>query len=123
MKLCLDEHYAKRIAELLRERERGPEVGCVKERPDLVSLSDGALWEQMQQEHRALLTENVADFMPLVTRTSETGESHWGIIFSNSRSMPRGSATIGVFVESIDRMMLEFAGEDEFRDRVEWLHP
>jgi hypothetical protein len=37
--------------------------------------------------------------------------------------MPRGSATIGVFVESIDRMMLEFAGEDEFRDRVEWLHP
>lgn len=123
MKLCLDEHYAKRIAELLRERERGREVGCVKERPDLVSLSDGALWEQMQQEHRALLTENVADFMPLVTRTSETGESHWGIIFSNSRSMPRGSATIGVFVESIDRMMLEFAGEDEFRDRVEWLHP
>jgi len=123
VKLCLDEHYAKRIAELLRERERGREVGFVKERPDLVSLSDGALWEQMQQEHRALLTENVADFMPLVTRTSETGESHWGIIFSNSRSMPRGSATIGVFVESIDRMMLEFAGEDEFRDRVEWLHP
>jgi hypothetical protein len=121
VKLCLDEHYAKRIAELVRER--GREVDCVKERPDLVSLSDGELWEQMQQEHRALLTENVADFMPLVTRTSETGESHWGIIFSNSRSMPRGSATIGVFVESIDRVMQEFAGEDDFRDRVEWLHP
>jgi Domain of unknown function (DUF5615) len=121
VKLCLDEHYAKRIAELLRER--GREVDCVKERADLVSLRDGALWEQMQQEHRALLTQNVADFMPLITRTSETGESHWGIIFSNSRSMPRGSATIGVFVESIDRVMQEFAGEDEFRDRVDWLHP
>jgi hypothetical protein len=37
--------------------------------------------------------------------------------------MPRGSATIGVFVESIDRVMREFAGEDDFRYRVEWLHP
>lgn len=121
MKLCLDEHYAKRIAELLRER--GRDVDCVKERADLVSLSDGDLWERMQQEHRALLTENVADFMPLATRTSETGGSHWGILFSNSRSMPRAAATIGLFVESINRVMREFEGEDAFRDRVEWLQP
>lgn len=99
VRLCLDEHYSKEIASQLRDR--GRDVDCVKERPELVSVSDQQLWAQMQDEHRALLTENVGDFMPLITASAQAGETHSGIVFSNPRSMPRGRGTIGAFVESV----------------------
>jgi hypothetical protein len=86
----------------------------VKERPELVSLGDPELWGQMQGERRALRTENVGDFMPLVTQLAQAGEPHWAIVFSNSRSMPRSSSTIGRFVESIDSLMQRYPGEEEF---------
>ena len=121
MRLCLDEHYSKEIASELRDR--GHDVDSVKERPELVSVSDRQLWAQMQDEHRALLTENVGDFMPLVTASAQAGETHSGIVFSNPRSMPRGRGTFGVFVKSIDALMQQYPGEDDFRDRVEWLQP
>jgi hypothetical protein len=121
VRLCLDEHYSKEIASQLRDR--GQDVDCVKERPELVSVSDQQLWAQMQDEHRALLTENVGEFMPLVTASAQAGETHSGIVFSNPRSMPRGRATIGVFVGRIDVLMQQYPGEDDFRDRVEWLQP
>jgi hypothetical protein len=121
VRLCLDEHYSKDIASELRDR--GHDVDCVKERAELVSVSDPELWAQMQDEHRALLTENVGDFMPLVTASAQAGETHSGIVFSNPRTMPRGRRTIGVFVESIDALMQQYPGEDDFRDRVDWLQP
>jgi Domain of unknown function (DUF5615) len=121
VRLGLDEHHSKEIASQLRDR--GHDVDCVKERPELVSLSDPELWAQMQDEHRALLTENVGDFLPLVTASAQAGETHSGIVLSNPRSMPRGQGTIGVFVESIDALMQQYPGEDDLRDRVDWLQP
>jgi hypothetical protein len=121
VKLGLDEHYSKQIAAQLRGRSH--DVDCVKERAELVSLSDPELWAQMQDEHRALLTENVGDFMPLVTQAAQAGVTHWGIVFSNSRSMPRGAGTIGVFVDSINGLMHQHPGENDFCDRMHWLQP
>ncbi len=121
MRLCLDEHYSKEIAARLRDRDR--DVNCVKERPELVGLADPELWAQMQGERRALLTENVGDFTPLVKQAAQASESHWGIVFSSPRSMPRSSGTIGLFVETIDSLMQRYPGEEEFRDQVKWLQP
>jgi Domain of unknown function (DUF5615) len=121
LRLCLDEHYSKAIAGSLRER--GHNVDCATERPELVSAADADLWARMQEERRTLLTEDVADFMPLVTSHVEAGESHWGIVFSNPRSMPRGPGTIGLFVERLDALMKQHESDDAFRDRVEWLVP
>lgn len=121
MRLCLDEHYSKDIAAQLRKREQA--VDCVKERTDLVGLGDDELWRRMQAEHRALLTENVGDFVPLVSQSLAAGDTHWGVVFSSPRSMPRGAATIGVFVASLEALMRQFPGDDDFCGRIEWLQP
>jgi hypothetical protein len=121
VRLCLDEHYSAQIAVELRER--GHDVDCVKERPDLIQLSDSELLSQVQGEQRAILTENVADFMPLIRAMVGAGESHHGVVFTSSRSMPRHRGTIGLYVDALDRLMRAYPGEQDFIDRVEWLTP
>ena len=121
MKLCLDEHYAIQIAGDLRDR--GYDVECVKERPELIRLSDAELLTTMQGERRALLTENVADFAPLIRQIVAAGESHFGIVYTSNRSMPRSRDTIGLYVDALDELMRRFPGDNDFVDRVEWLAP
>jgi hypothetical protein len=119
VRLCLDEHYSVRIAEELRRRQH--DVVAVKERLELIAVSDPELWAALQGERRALLTENVADFMPLIHETTAASGDYWGVVFSSARSMPRGANTIGLFVERLDDLMRRYPGEDDFRNRTEWL--
>jgi Domain of unknown function (DUF5615) len=121
VRLCLDEHYSKEIA--VRLRDRSHDVHCVKERPELVGVSDRELWIGMRNERRALLTENVGDFMPLIQQDGQSGTTHWGIILSNPRVMPRGAGTIGLYVESLDALLSEHPGDDDFCNQVRWLQP
>ena len=121
MKLCLDEHYSPQIAVDLREA--GHDVVSVKERPELESLGDAELLAVMIAERRALLTENVADFAPLIRQMAAVGESHHGIVYSSSRSMPRSRSTIGMFVDALAELVRRFPGDDDFVDRIAWLNP
>jgi hypothetical protein len=119
VRLCLDEHYAAQIAVALRGG--GHEVTAVNERPELRGLDDGPLLAVMQTERSALLTENVSDFMPLVQELAARNEDHWGVVFSSPESMPRGTATIGLFVRSLDRLLIEWSAEDGLLNQVWWL--
>lgn len=119
MRLLLDEHYSPEIARALRER--GHDVELVKERADLVGLSDREVWERARSEGRALVTENAADFMLLVREAAAEGEDHFGVVFSSPRSLPRGRATIGVFVESVDALLRERPADDGLLNQVYWL--
>jgi hypothetical protein len=66
---------------------------------------------------------NVSDFMPLVQQGAAAGESHYGVIFSSPKAMPRSRATIGVYTERLDALLKEYPGEEDFRERVHWLEP
>lgn len=121
MKLCLDEHYSPDIAAALRER--GQDVVSVKERAELVSLSDAELLSTLADERRALLTENVQDFAQLVGRRAAEATSHFGVIYTSPRSMPRAKATIGVYLAALEDLLRKYPGDDDFLDRVEWLTP
>lgn len=121
MRLCLDEHYSAHIAPALRER--GHDVSAVQERPELRGLGDRELLTTLQAERSALLTENVADFMPIVQDLAARREDHWGVVFSSPESMPRGVGTIGVFVEALDRLLNELPAEDGLLSQVSWLQP
>jgi hypothetical protein len=121
VRLCLDEDYSDEIAVQLRAA--GHDVDRVKERPELISLSDAELLATMTVERRALLTENVGDFAPPLRALTAGEGSHYGVIFSSSRSMPRSRATIGNFVRALSALLQRFPGEDDFRDRIEWLSP
>ena len=56
MRLLLDEHFSRHIAEQLRTR--GHDAVAVGERADLAGLADDELFAAAQQERRAIVTEN-----------------------------------------------------------------
>lgn len=119
MRLCLDEHYSPQIAVALRDL--GHDVVAAAERSDLVSLSDAELLAALVREQRALLTENVRDFAPLVHQMAAAGERHFGLVHSSPRSMPRNRDTIGAFVESLRALLDRFPADDALVDRIKWL--
>jgi hypothetical protein len=119
VRLCLDEHYSPRIAEQLRRQ--GFDVYAVAERPELRTLCDRELWSHVQSERRALLTENLADFMPFVHEAAATGDDHWGLIMSSPRSLPHGKNTIGAFVQRLRALLETNPREADFRNGLHWL--
>jgi hypothetical protein len=121
VRLCLDEHYATQIANALRER--GHQVTAVQERPELRGIRDRELLAFMQVEGCALLTENVSDFMPFVHELAARAEDHWGFVFTSPVSMPRGTGTIGLFVDALDRLLTERPADDALMNQVWWLQP
>src|SRR5439155_24823194 len=74
---------------------------------ELRGLPDEQLLAFCVRERRALLSENAADFMPLVHQFATRGDEHYGLVFSSPGSMPRGAGTIGLFVEALDRFLRE----------------
>jgi hypothetical protein len=119
VRLLLDELYAKQIAELLRER--GHDVVSVKERPELEGLSDDDLFRSMQAEQRAILTENCADFDRLLREATEHGTTHYGIVFTSRRQLPRSRETIGLYVRILADFLGRHPGTDAILNSSRWL--
>lgn len=119
MKLLLDEHYSREIARQLRPR--GHDVVAVAGRADLVGLGDDELLRRMAQEQRAIMTNNVKDFLPLVGRAAPAADDHAGLLLTSDRSMPRRSDAIGRFVEALDAFLRRHQGTDAYRNQVQWL--
>jgi hypothetical protein len=118
LRLLLDEHYSPRIAQQLRRR--GHDVVSVSERAELIGLSDADLLRMAAAERRALVTENVADFVELTRHFAAREEDHYGLIFTSSR-FPRSRATIGVFVRQLGRFLRARPEDDALRSQVRWL--
>jgi Domain of unknown function (DUF5615) len=119
LRLLLDEHYSPRIAGELRSR--GHDAVSVQERDDLRGIGDRELFERAAAERRAFVTENVADFAPLVREAAAGGVRHFGLVYTSPRSMPRGAGTIGLYVERLDELLRAHVPEDALADRFHWL--
>jgi hypothetical protein len=119
VKLLLDEHYSPEIARQLRTR--GHDVVAVAERTDLVGLRDDQLLQLMAQEHRAIMTNNVKDFMPLASRAAQRAEDHYGLLFTSDKRIPRRSDAIGRVVDGLDAFLQRHQGEDSYHNQVQWL--
>ena len=114
MRLLLDEHYSNKIAEQLRAR--GHDVVAASERADLSGAKDPDLFRTAQLERRAVLTENWRHF-----QREMTGETHYGVIFTAGRHLPRYRSTIGLCVRILDEFLSRHPAEDALRDRWVWL--
>lgn len=118
MRLALDHHYSPQIAERLRERGHdvvaAVEVGWHAE-------EDESLLTCCYEDRRALLSNNVADFVVIARRWLAEGCSHHGLIFTSDHSMPRTRGNIGAYVEALGRLLEANAGDDAFVDRIHWL--
>lgn len=81
MKLLLDEMHAPSVAlQLIGESF---DVVAVAAQPDLRGMADEELLVHATTERRALVTENVADFMPLATQWAGEHKTHSGLVFTN----------------------------------------
>ncbi len=114
MKLLLDEHLPRVIAEQLRARSY--DVIAVTERSDLRGLPDPELFERAQAEERAMVTYNVEDFLDLDRAYQANERPHAGIILVSSRRFPRKS--VGPLVNALERFLALGA---PYRSFVHWL--
>ncbi len=119
MRLLLDEHYSPEIARQLRTR--GHDVVAVAERADLVGLGDDELLRRMAQEQRAILTNNVKDFVPLSSRAALERDDHFGLLLTSDKSMPRRNDAIGRVVDALDAFLQCHQTEHSCRNQVQWL--
>jgi predicted nuclease of predicted toxin-antitoxin system len=82
-KLLLDEHIWTYLAKILREQ--GFDVIHVNE-VDLVATPDDKIMEYAVGEHRAVVTFDIKDFVPLAVQYYEDGKEHYGVVVSNQLS-------------------------------------
>ena len=82
---------------------------------------DEALLAVCDEEQRALVTNNVADFTVIARGWAIEGRRHSGLIFTSDVSMPRGRQTIGRYVKVLEMLLQANPREDAFTDRVQWL--
>jgi predicted nuclease of predicted toxin-antitoxin system len=82
-RLLLDEHIWAYLAKLLREQ--GFDVIHVAE-ADLVATPDKEIMEYAVSSHRAVVTFNIKDFIPLAVQYFEDGKEHYGVVVSNQLS-------------------------------------
>jgi hypothetical protein len=75
----------------------------------------------MTQQRRAIMTNNVKDLIPLVTRASLAAGEHYGLLLTSDRGMPRRIDAIGRFVEALDRFLRRHESEDSYRNQIQWL--
>lgn len=121
MKLLLDEHYPRAIAEQLRAR--GHDVSSVQERRELRGQGDEAIFAVAAEEHRSLLTEDVADLLPLATRALAAGADHYGLLLTSPHGLPRTRVNIGTFVRVLHAFLEQHVREDALLNQVQWLSP
>ena len=119
MRLLLDEHYSKTIAEQLRRKSH--DVVAVTERPELIGAPDEQLFRQMPAERRAIVTENWPHFEPLLRVAADDGLDHYGVVFTSRKALPRGKGTIGLYVRVLGAFLQASPRADALRNGYCWL--
>lgn len=119
MKLALDNHYSPAIARALADQGLDVVTAVGK---GWQTEPDGSLLDLCRGERRALLTNNVADFVALANDWRATGRTHSGLIFTADAALPRTRATIGTFVRLLGDLMRANPDDDALADAVMWLN-
>jgi predicted nuclease of predicted toxin-antitoxin system len=119
VRLLLDEHFSFRIAEQLRKR--GFDVLAVAERADHRQLTDEDLLRWAHTDKRAVVTENVQDFLPIHGEFLNHGEPHSGIVLTSPHKFSRSTAGIGTLVTALAELLQERGSEGALQSDVLWL--
>lgn len=90
VKLILDEMHAPGIAKSLTDESF--DVIAVAAQTGLRGIPDEDLLSYATAQGRAVVTENVSDYMPLATQWAGGGKAHAGVIFTNPRRFSRATS-------------------------------
>lgn len=122
MRLLLDEMISATVAEQLRAR--GHDVLAVQD-PDLRHLrgiDDCVLLDQAAAEHRAVVTDNVPDFVRCHQRRVDRGHTHHGLLLFANDTFPRyrHDAFVGQLLAALEEQLLAHPGDDD-SGWIRWL--
>jgi len=121
VRLLLDEHFSPEIARQLRDR--GHDAVAAREVVDAPGVSDRDLLVLATAQERAIVTENVADFVALHRSAIITQATHFGLIFTSPRQFPRTRRGIGPMFRALDALLTAHPSADSLRDQTWWLEP
>jgi hypothetical protein len=114
VRLLLDEHFSPEIARQLRAR--GHDVIAVKEHPELIGRADRVHFASTPEEKRAIATQDLGDFRPLLSEAVRTGGKSYGLVCVPARvSLSREA--IGQVVALLEEVLLGHPGDDDLIDR------
>lgn len=119
MKLLLDEMYPSALAQALRNS--GIDAVAVDEHEPFRGLSDEELLSRAVGDARAIVTENVSDFMRLAGEWAGAGREHLGIIVALSSRFERSPAGYDALVASLADLCSTRPADDALRDGVYFL--
>lgn len=112
--------YTQVIAEQLRRR--GHDVISAHEREGLSAASDDDLLTRARSEQRAVVTDNIHDFMDLDAEYRRDGRVHFGMILTSDQRFPRHAAGgIGRLVIALDAWLHEHPEEATGDSLIWWL--
>jgi hypothetical protein len=86
VKLLLDEQISGKVAARLDGRKH--DVVAAADDPGLRGLSDPDLFDVAQQQGRALVTYNRADFEPIAREFAHMNREHCGLVFIHPMRFP-----------------------------------
>jgi predicted nuclease of predicted toxin-antitoxin system len=118
VKAILDEQLSPQIALLLRKA--GYDVIAVAERDDLAGSTDNVIVEVASTEERAVITNNVKDFRPLVAGRLAQGRTHPGLILLPSKRT-RTRASVAAMARAIEQVLHEHP--DGLSGSERWIGP
>jgi hypothetical protein len=114
VRLLLDEHFSPEIARQLRAR--GHDVVAVKEHSELIGRSDRVHFASMPEQRRAIVTQDLGDFRPLLTEAMRLATKTYGLVCVPAR-IPLSREATGQVVESLSRLLQRHPGDEDAIDR------
>jgi hypothetical protein len=122
LRLLLDEMWSPAIA--LELRKRGHDVIAAKE-PEhhgrYGGIPDELVFERAQKDGRTIVTDNVADYEPLVADSEKQAVAHHGVVFCPWRQFDRSDPrTTGRMVDALAGLLSDKANTTPF-NRRHWL--
>lgn len=102
-------------------RERGLDAEAVDERPPLRGLADEELLVLAAREERALVSENVADFMRLYGEWGSSDRAHAGIVIALSGRFSRTPAGYEALVAALLELASQRPAREGLADAVHFL--
>lgn len=111
MRLLLDEHYAAEIASELRGR--GHDVVAVVEHQHLTGRADRVQFASLAEERRAIVTEDVGDYRPLLQEMVQSEQPTYGLLCVHPLRFPRRRGEIGRLVAALDAFLRTHPEDDD----------
>ncbi len=122
MKLLLDEMISATVAERLRAR--GHDVAAVQDRgfAHLRGIDDAVLLDHAASSSRAVVTDNVPDFIRCHRGRLEQDQPHFGLLFFTNDTFPRHrhGTSVSQILRGLEYQLRAHPGDDD-SSWIRWL--